>query len=376
MKRIFWKYENAQTVRWFTITGFSVLVFCIGLQFTIFVGQIESGRQITMPRPPGVEAFLPIGALISLKYWAITGIFNKVHPAGLVILFAAMASALIVKRGFCSWVCPIGLFSELLASLRKRLFARPPVMPDLPNKLLRSAKYVILFFFIFTIFKLMDIQEIGRFINSPYNKISDVKMLKFFTTLSFGAGFILFTLIFMSVLFENFWCRFLCPYGALLGILGLPSLFKIYRNKKTCTNCQKCTDACPSRINVHKAKTVLSLECTACFKCIDACPVKSTLKLAATGRKGALSAPLFAVLMIALFAGASGVARAAGFWKNDISVEEYRFHLSNIALPYYQCNRGSLVEYSGFMNSASFVPAKKETLSGYGGNEELFDKQH
>jgi hypothetical protein len=72
-----------------------------GVQFSIFVNQLEHGIYPTVTRPPGIEAFLPISSLISLKYWLVTGIFNRVHPSDLIILIAA----LVLKRGFCSWVC-------------------------------------------------------------------------------------------------------------------------------------------------------------------------------------------------------------------------------------------------------------------------------
>ena len=77
----------------------------------MFVNHLERGVVPTVTRPPGIEAFLPISSLISLKYWMATGIINPIHPSELVILLMALVTAVLIKRGFCSWVCPFGLLT-------------------------------------------------------------------------------------------------------------------------------------------------------------------------------------------------------------------------------------------------------------------------
>ena len=103
---------------------FLATLVLIGVKFSIFVNQLASGISPTATRPPGIEAFLPISSLISLKYWLVTGIFNHVHPSGLVILLMALATGLLLKRGFCSWICPFGLLSEYLNRLHKLIFRK------------------------------------------------------------------------------------------------------------------------------------------------------------------------------------------------------------------------------------------------------------
>ena len=110
--------------------AFLTLVLWIGGQFTLFVWQLERGLEPTVSRPPGVEAFLPISALISLKYWLLTGIFNHIHPAGLVLLLVICSVSLLLKRAFCSWVCPFGLLGDVLenpqASAAAQIIAPAP----------------------------------------------------------------------------------------------------------------------------------------------------------------------------------------------------------------------------------------------------------
>ena len=76
----------------------------------LFVRFLEGGGG-KVTRPPGIEGFLPISSLMSLKYWILTGDFNTIHPAGLVLFIVILLMSLAVKKSFCSWMCPVGLLS-------------------------------------------------------------------------------------------------------------------------------------------------------------------------------------------------------------------------------------------------------------------------
>ena len=104
--------------------GFLIVIAWIGIEFSYFVIQLERAMRPTVVRPPGIEAFLPISSLISLKYWLVGGVFNQVHPSGLIILLMALATAVLLKRGFCSWVCPFGLLTEYLNRLHRIIFRK------------------------------------------------------------------------------------------------------------------------------------------------------------------------------------------------------------------------------------------------------------
>ena len=107
---------KAQHYRKIVQYAFLVITLLIGAKFAVFVYQLEQGVTPTVLRPPGVEAFLPISALISLKYWVLTGVINRIHPSGLIIFLIILSTAVILKKGFCSWACPIGLLSEYLVN--------------------------------------------------------------------------------------------------------------------------------------------------------------------------------------------------------------------------------------------------------------------
>ena len=96
---------------WFQL-GVFLATIGIGVQFFIYVHQASSNGVITVLRPPGVEGFLPIGALMGWKLFVQTGIWDPVHPAAMVLLGFAGFISLALRKSFCGWFCPVGTLSE------------------------------------------------------------------------------------------------------------------------------------------------------------------------------------------------------------------------------------------------------------------------
>jgi polyferredoxin len=150
----------------------------------------------------------------------------------------------------------------------------------------------------------------------------------------------------LSVVIKNIWCRYLCPYGALLGFFSLLSPVKITRNATSCIDCELCTKACPSNIKVHTADRVWSDECMSCYSCVDVCPVKNTLEMKTAGaRSRAVPSWVFGVLVAGVFMAITGLAMLAGHWQNGISQQEYARRFQELDNPVYQHNRGNVPEY-------------------------------
>jgi polyferredoxin len=218
--------------RWFQLI-FLGITLAIGIQFTWFVFHLEKGIVPDVNRPPGVEAFLPISALVSLKHTLSTWTINDIHPSGLVIFLIVCATALVVKKGVCSWACPFGLMSDILAKIHTRLFHRALALPKWIDTPLRSLKYLLAGFFIYYIFYKMPLPVIEQFIHSPYNRFADIQMLAFFTDISPLALKVMLGLVLLSFVIPYFWCRYLCPYGAVLSVLGFFSIGRIQRARNT-----------------------------------------------------------------------------------------------------------------------------------------------
>lgn len=323
--------RSIQKVR-FIIQILSVLLsIWIGIEFILFVKFLESGGQsIFVERPPGVEGYLPISSLMSLRYFLATGEIHWAHPAGMFIFLAIVMMSLVIGKSFCSWFCPIGFLSENLGDFGERIFKKRLRMPKFLDIPLRSLKYLLLGFFLYVIFFAMDIISLKLFLDSPYNQVADIKMYYFFARISKFSLNVIIILAVLSILFRNFWCRYLCPYGALLGLVGLLSPIKIKRNIKSCIDCNKCSKVCPNFIDVAHKKYVISDECNSCMNCVDVCPVKDTLYLEILPAKRKFSKKFVAAAVVGLFMLITGLGMITGNWKNKIKLEDYFYHIQRI----------------------------------------------
>jgi len=316
--------KPVQKLRLIVQIAFALLCIWIGVEFHFFVKYIESGGAASaITRPPGVDGFLPISSLMSLYYYLLSGQVHPFHPAGLFILSAIILVSIVFGKSFCSWLCPVGLLSELLGDFGKKLFRRQLHMPRWLDWPLLSIKYLLLAFFVYSIFFLMNTVALKQFLGSPYNLMADVKMYYFFADISRFALIVIGALFLLSILYRNFWCRYLCPYGALLGITSLLSPNKIRRNPISCIDCGKCAKVCPAMIKVDKVKTVLSDECTTCMNCVDSCPVADTLHLETMIGRRRWSGRWAAAAIVGLFMLVTGAAMLSGNWQNNVPDQQY-----------------------------------------------------
>lgn len=318
---------------WVQIIFFALTV-AIGIQFAIFVHQAGQTGALTVQRPPGVEGFLPIGALMGWKLFFATGMWDPIHPAAMVIFGFAAVLCFSLRKSFCSYICPAGTLSEWLWRMGRRLLGRnflPSKWIDIP---FRVCKYALLGFFVYIIAQ-MDTRAIVGFLHSPYYKMSDVKMLHFFTQMSTLTGGVLLLLLIGSFFIRNFWCRYLCPYGALMGLLAMLGPTRIHRSSDTCIDCGRCTKACPYHLPVDQKNSVHSPECSGCLVCVQICPVPGTLALKTGGTKGPKWAALrLSITLILFFVLSVYTARITGHWQSQMTTLSFRHHLQQIDAPH------------------------------------------
>ncbi len=316
-KITFWR----AVIQW----SFLAWVVLIGIRFGMFVRHFESGGATPLvSRPPGVEGFLPIGAMASLKYLLLTGEVNPLHPAALVILLSVLGMSLLAGKSFCSWLCPVGTISEAAGKLGRRALGRNYRIWRPLDFALRGLKYLLLLFFVKIILVDMPLPALAEFLNTPYWAVSDVKMLYFFTGMSVTTMVVLAVLALLSLLYVNFWCRYLCPYGALLGLASLFSPWKIRRNVSKCTGCGKCSASCPAGLPVNERKVVRSPECTGCLNCTASCPEKDALAMSMPLLRRPLPSWVFPVMALLVFAAGVGAGMATGNWHGSLTYDDYR----------------------------------------------------
>lgn len=309
--------DDAQTLRHSFQAAFLLLNLWIGARFYLWVRYYETaGATSYVDRPPGVEGWLPIAALMNLKYWLMTGLVPDVHAAGMFLLVAFLAISVLFRKAFCSWLCPLGTLSEWLWQGGREMLGRTLALPRWADVPLRGLKYILLSLFAYVVVTMPPI-EIRRFLDSPYGLIADVKMLDFFRDMGQPTAIVIVVLVVSSLVVKNAWCRYLCPYGALMGLASLVAPARIRRDASACIDCGKCTRACPSLLPVAKLASVKSPECTGCLECVTACPSTGALRLG-VGRRTTLQPWVVAAGIAAVFLLIVGYAQAAGHWHTTV----------------------------------------------------------
>lgn len=325
--------DRSQTIRHLMQWAFVALNAWLGLQFYLWVRYFERGGEgLYVPRPAGVEGWLPIAGMMNTKYFLTTGRVPSIHPAAMFLFMAFVTMSLLLKKSFCSWICPIGTVSERLWRVGRKVFQRTFRLPRWADLPLRSLKYLLLGFFVYVAGSL-PAAALRGFMHTPYGMVADVKMLNFFREMSVTGIVVLLVLGVLSLLVQNFWCRYLCPYGALMGLASLLSPLKIRRDAEACIDCGKCARACPAGLQVDRLVQIRSVECTACMECVAACPAEHALQFAATPRRaadvterwrGRVATPAaMAAAILLLFLGTVAVAKATGHWQTHLPRQMY-----------------------------------------------------
>lgn len=261
---------------------------------------------------PTVDALCPFGGLEGLWGFMTSGVWlRRLAPSSLVLLVVVGVMTLIFGRVFCGWICPLGTLGEWTAWAARKAGIRARELPAAVDRPLRWLKYIILVAIIAGTWK------VGTLVWRDYDPwVAWMHLSAFLTEVTekpwsfvvlFGA------VIGASLFVERFWCRYLCPLGALLAIGQKIAFIRIRRNAESCIHCHRCGKVCPVGLDPESSESVTSAECIACGRCAEACPVKDTLFFGA-GKKF-FSVTTVGVAALVLFFGGYGIARYGGFWQ-------------------------------------------------------------
>jgi len=325
--------DTSQHTRHIVQGLFLLLNGWLGIQFYLWARFYErGGAGLNVSRPAGVEGWLPIAGLMNTKYLLVTGRVPAIHPAAMYLFIGFMLMSILLKKAFCSWLCPVGTFSEFLWRLGRRFFGRNLRLPKWFDIPLRGLKYILLSLFV-AVIGVMSAEALDGFMQTPYGLLVDVKMMNFFRDMGITAAVVIALLMLLSMLVQNFWCRYLCPYGALMGLASLLSPVKIRRDADACIDCSKCSKACPAGLAVDQLVQIRTVECTACMACISVCPAQDALQFALPPRKASTAAarwqfrsltPLAVTAVLAyFFFGVVLLARATNHWQTNLPEQVY-----------------------------------------------------
>lgn len=210
--------------------------------------------------------------LISSTLWVL-----KLKSSLGIIIGLAVMSAVLFGPIICGFICPFGAIQDLLSRVGKKIFKRKynNFIPKKVDEKLKYLRYVVL---VLTIILTATSSVMLLEAINPYHAYLSIFNRKF-TTLGIIGFIILALIIGLSFFVQRPWCRYICPYGAFLGLFNKIKVFRVFRNKGTCISCKKCTRECPMGIDVHKKEEVRSLSCISCMECVGdkVCPKKNTI---------------------------------------------------------------------------------------------------
>lgn len=289
--------QRARLVRWILLG-----VVLVGITALGYMHQTGGAG-----RPAGVDALCPFGGLETAYSLLTSGLLLKrVAISSVVLLVAALAVAVVFRRSFCGQICPLGFIQEFFGGLGRKLFRRRPEMPAWLDRPARYLKYLVLVAFIAMAWTTADLSI------RPYDPwVAYMHLTSGELIAEFGIGLaVLVAAVAGSIVYDRFFCKYLCPMGATLGLISRFSVFKIRRDRDLCIDCKACDAACPVNLPVSTATTVDSAECINCNECVNACPVSGAVSLSTVrGRRiSALGSTLaVAGIFVVLVGGATAI---------------------------------------------------------------------
>ena len=177
-----------------------------------------------------------------------------------IAMAAVLTVILVVGRGFCGFLCPVGSTLALIHFLCKKLHIKEIRRPEKFNRFIRIFRY---FFCVF------------------------------YFVLHFGLGIdpgwaLVVLLIITTPFMVRFWCS-ICPVGTILGLINRIGAFRLQKNAEGCVGCSACEKVCPMQnekvFTCDKTGKVFSVSCIYCGKCVEKCPKDDVLSLTAAGKK-------------------------------------------------------------------------------------------
>ena len=278
MKKIINWFKNHLPTKRRLIQVYAALLFNANLK-GFKTGQIYTGdlKQICTPglncySCPGASGACPLGSLQNAL--SASGKTAPYYVFGIIMLYG-----LLFGRWICGFLCPFGLIQELFHKI-----PTPKLKKNRVTRVLSFFKYVILVFFVFIVplayatrnFPLPafckyicpagTLEGAMGLLSNSVNE-SYLRMLGPLFTWKFA---LMVSFLVASVFIFRFFCRFLCPLGALYGLFNKISLVGVKVDKKSCTDCGICVSKC--KMDIHK---VGDAECINCGECISACPTKA-----------------------------------------------------------------------------------------------------
>jgi len=227
-----------------------------------------------------VSLFLQLDPLSAIT----TVLANHTLYAGLILAVLTLVVTILLGRVFCGWVCPFGTLHHFMDWLSRPKKRAEIVERNRYRSFYRVKYYLLIAFLILAAFGITQIGLLDpislltrSMATSVYPAIGVLTGGYVFPTRAFQVGWllggILLLLLFLNTVSPRFFCRTLCPLGALLGATSRLSLFHVYRSEDKCGGCEQCLINCPGAADPHLK--LRKSECFVCMECRENCPTKA-----------------------------------------------------------------------------------------------------
>lgn len=215
------------------------------------------------------ELWCPFGGVEAFYTYATEGnMLCSLGTSNFFILGGVLLSVLLVRRAFCGYMCPIGTISEWLGGLGKRLGLTRQQIPNRWDRVLGLLKYVVLAVVLTATWRAGEL--LFRGYDPCYALIS-----RHGTDITYWAYVVAAAIAIVSLFVSVPFCRWFCPFAAVLSPFSRVALARVRRHESSCTSCGLCSRCCPMAIPVDSMEQVTDARCTSCLTCVEACPKRA-----------------------------------------------------------------------------------------------------
>lgn len=213
-------------------------------------------------------------ALKAIYTSLIGGSFDPLALTGQIVLALSMLFiTAIMGRFFCGFLCAFGTMGDFFWYLGTKLKVKRPKIGTKFDRVLKKLKYMLLVLILLLGWTL-GVSLLGEHSN-PWTTFGMLTKFSGWTDVSviLSLGMLLLLSIAAASLYiERFFCRYLCPLGAVFAIVSKFRLFKIQKPRTLCGSCRACTKRCSMGIALYRSSVVKSAECIDCMNCVEICP--------------------------------------------------------------------------------------------------------